>query len=65
VLIFKGGISVESKDIKLKVKNLAAELARQEVERTGKDYHKCISNALDEACERMGIKRKEYIRLFI
>lgn len=52
-------------DIKRKVKNLAAELARQEAEETGKDYHECISTALDEACERLGVNRKNYIKMFL
>jgi hypothetical protein len=56
---------MEKQEIKRKVKNLAAELARQEAERTGKDYHECISNALDEACERLGISRKNYIKMFL
>lgn len=53
------------KDLRSKVKNLAAELARQEAERTGEDYKKCISSALDEACTRLGVDRKEFIKMFI
>lgn len=52
-------------DLKRNVKNLAAELALQEAERTGKDYHECISGALDEACKRLGVNRKEFILMFI
>lgn len=56
---------MEDKELKKKVKNLAAELARQQSEETGKDYADCISTALDEACERLGINRKAFIKLFI
>lgn len=49
---------------KRKVIALASELAYQESERTGKDYTECINDALDEACERLGVGRKEFIRMF-
>jgi hypothetical protein len=52
-------------ETKEKVKSLAAELAQQEVERTGKDYQECISWAIDEACERLGVSKKEFIMMFL
>lgn len=52
-------------DLKSKIINLAAELARQETDRTRKDYTSCISTALDEACLRLGVSKKEFIKMFI
>lgn len=49
------------KKLRNKVKNLAAELARQEAERTGKDYKECTSNALEEACIRLEVDQREFI----
>lgn len=60
----KGAVMID-KDLKNKVKNLAAELALQEAEETGKDYTECISKALDDACTRLGVNRKEFIKMFI
>jgi hypothetical protein len=59
------GAVMKDKDLKNKVKNLAAELALQEAERTGKDYKECISSSLDEACIRLDVNRKEFIKMFI
>jgi hypothetical protein len=52
-------------ELRKKIKNLAAELARQNSEETGKDYNECISEALDEACERLRVNRKNFIKMFI
>jgi hypothetical protein len=56
---------IKEDDLKRKVKSLAAELARQQAEETGKDYHECISAGLDEACERLGVNRKSFIKMFL
>jgi hypothetical protein len=56
---------MEEQKLKRKIKNLTSNLAQQEAERTGKDYHECISPALDEACRRLGVSEKEYIKIFI
>lgn len=52
-------------NMRKKVIALATSLALQESERIGSDYTKCINKALDEACLRLGIDRKEFIRMFI
>jgi hypothetical protein len=56
---------MKENDLKIKVKNLAAELARQQAEETGKNYHECISAGMDEACERLGVNRKSFIKMFL
>lgn len=56
---------MKDNDLKVKVKNLAVELARQQAEENGKDYHDCISNALDEACKRLGVNSKDFIKMFL
>lgn len=48
-----------------RVINLTCKIAQQEAERTGKSYKECISRALDEACLRLGINTKEFIKMFI
>ena len=53
------------KNIRRKVIALATSLALQESERTGSDYTKCISKALDEAFLRLGMGRREFIRMFL
>lgn len=53
------------KELRRKVVNLAAELAQQEVEEKGKSYTECISNGLDAACIRLGVSRKQFIRMFL
>jgi hypothetical protein len=52
------------KDLKRQVINLATILALRESE-SGQDYTKCISNALDEACYRLNIDRKQFIKMFV
>ncbi|GIW49182.1 MAG: hypothetical protein KatS3mg079_658 [Caloramator sp.] len=44
---------------------LATSLALQETERTGEDYSKVIPKALVEACKRLNIEHKDFIKLFI
>jgi hypothetical protein len=56
---------MDMKELRRKVVNIAAELAQQEVERTGKDYKACIDKALDEACIRLGVNRKQFIEMFL
>lgn len=51
-------------ELRRKVINLATSLALQETDRTGKDYTECINGALDEACERLKVNRKDFIRMF-
>lgn len=53
------------KEFRKKVINLATVIALQESGRTGTDYSTCINNALDEACERLQVNRKEFIKLFL
>lgn len=52
-------------ELRRKVINLAAKLAQREAEESGQDYTKCISKALDEACIRLGVNRKQFIKIFI
>lgn len=52
-------------ELRNKVINLVCKSAQQEAESTGKDYRECISKALDEACIRLGISRKDFIKMFI
>lgn len=52
-------------NMRRKVIALATSLALQESEETGSDYTKCISKALDEACLRLGVNRKQFIKMFI
>lgn len=56
---------MSNKELRRNVLNLAAKLAQQEQERTGKSYNKCIGQALDEACTRLSISKKMFIKMFI
>jgi hypothetical protein len=44
---------------------LASSLAQQESEKSGQSYTKCISKGLDEACIRLGVSKKDFIKMFI
>lgn len=52
-------------ELKNKVVNLAITLALQESEGYGTDYSTCTNKALDEACLRLEVNRKEFIKLFL
>lgn len=52
-------------NLKSRVIQLASSLAQQIAERNGQDYTKCISKGLEEACVRLGISRKDFIKMFI
>ncbi|SHF16996.1 hypothetical protein [Caloramator proteoclasticus] len=52
-------------EIRKQVLSIATSLALQETERTGEDYSKALNKALDEACIRLGIEHKEFIKMFI
>ncbi|MCM0648668.1 hypothetical protein NBE98_09805 [Clostridium swellfunianum] len=56
---------MKKNDLRNEVKNLATKLATEEVERTGKDYHDCISAALDKACDILGVSKKKFVTMFI
>lgn len=47
------------------VLSLATSLALQETAETGQDYSDVLPKALEEACLRLGIEHKEFIKLFI
>jgi hypothetical protein len=51
--------------LRKKVINTAVSIALRETEKTGEDYSSIISKALNEACEKLGVERKEFIRMFI
>lgn len=53
------------KELRKKVIDLAASLALQESQATGKDYSECVCKALDEACIRLQIDKKEFIKMFL
>ncbi|MDO6353550.1 hypothetical protein Q3V94_00435 [Caloramator sp. CAR-1] len=55
----------ESRELRKQVIALATALALQETERTGEDYTKAINRALDEACKRLGVNHKDFIKMFI
>ena len=52
-------------DIRSKLINMATSLALQESEETGKCYKECTSDALEEACLRLNIDKKEFLKMFI
>lgn len=56
---------MSNKELRRNVINLASKLAQQEQDRTGENYSKCIGQALDEACTRLSISRKMFIKMFI
>jgi len=56
---------MSNKELRRNVISLAGKLAQQKYERTGKAYTECIGQALDEACLRLSINKKEFIRMFI
>jgi len=56
---------MSNKELRRNVISLTAKLAQQEQERTGKSYNGCIGQALDEACTRLSISRKMFIKMFI
>lgn len=56
---------MNNKELRRNVITLASKLAQQEQERTGENYNKCIGQALDEACTRLSISRKMFIKMFI
>lgn len=47
------------------VLSLATSLALQESAEKGTDYTKAIPVALEEACIRLGIDRKQFIKMFL
>lgn len=47
------------------VLSLATSLALQETAEKGIDYSEAISKALDEACKRLNIEHKDFIKMFI
>lgn len=51
--------------IRKKVLSLATSLALQETAENGTDYSEAISKALDEACKRLNIEHKDFIKMFI
>lgn len=51
--------------LKRDIVNLATQLALQETKSTGEDYTTAMSKAIEEACLRLGIKKEEYIKMFI
>lgn len=51
--------------IRKKVLSLATSLALQETAEKGTDYSEAISKALDEACKRLNIEHKDFIKMFI
>lgn len=51
--------------LRQKVITLATSIASQNSETSGKDYYDCISDALDKACEKLGVGKKEFIRIFL
>ncbi|MDO6353987.1 hypothetical protein Q3V94_02665 [Caloramator sp. CAR-1] len=55
----------ESRELRKQVIALATALALQETERTGEDYTRAINKALDEACIRLGVNHKDFIKMFI
>lgn len=52
-------------EIRKQVLSLATSLALQETAEKGIDYSEAISKAIDEACERLNVKHKEFIKMFI
>ncbi|WDU84227.1 hypothetical protein [Caloramator sp. Dgby_cultured_2] len=59
------GMKEDTKVLRKQVLNLATALALQETERTGEDYTRAINKALDEACIRLGVNHKDFIKMFI
>lgn len=55
----------EEEKIRKMVINLATSLALQESREAGENYTKVISKSLDEACIRLGIEHKDFIKMFI
>ncbi|BDR82520.1 hypothetical protein [Clostridium tetani] len=53
------------KEIKNRVMNLATQLALEKVEVYGKTYYRSNNEAIEEACGRLGINRKDFIKMFI
>lgn len=51
--------------IRKQVLSLATSLALQETTEKGTDYSEAISKALDEACKRLNIEHKDFIKMFI
>ena len=52
-------------ELRRKVINLASSLAYEETKETGEDYNVVISKSLQEACKRLDIDHKQFIKLFI
>lgn len=52
-------------ELRNKVLSLATELALQKSAEDGTDYTAAIPEALEDACERLGISHKEFIKMFI
>jgi len=51
--------------IRKQVLSLATSLALQETAEKGIDYSEAISKAIDEACKRLNVEHKEFIKMFI
>ncbi|MCY6372430.1 hypothetical protein [Clostridium ganghwense] len=54
-------VKLSFKEIRDRVTGLAAVIAYQEIEKTGKPYKEVIPSAVQEACIRLGIDKKEFI----
>lgn len=56
---------MSNKELRKNVISLTAKLAQQTQEKTGESYSKCIGQALGEACTRLSISKKMFIKMFI
>lgn len=56
---------MEREELRKRVINTATALALQETERIGQAYTKALSKALNEACIRHDVSRKEFIKMFL
>lgn len=54
---------MERTELRKKVINTATALALQEINQTGQAYTKALSKALNEACIRHDVSRKEFIKM--
>ena len=54
---------MEDRELKRRVINLATSLALQD--RTTRPYYEVISECIEEACSRLHVNRKTFIKMFI
>jgi len=55
---------VDINELRRNVINLATSLAQQESQEKGVDFTTAIPGAIYEACERLDVDRRTFIRLF-